>query len=181
MSGWGISCETAVGWISLDLSDDKSILAQVMAWCRQATSHYLSQCWPRPMSPFGATRPQWVKSTSDHGFSGTGGFVPPQPYQSTCTISQQARSHCRHASCISCSANNHCRASVTEDDCWLIDVFTKAFSSVQFHRMAGSFVSFMDNCNKNTVSVLQGIKCKRRTVHCEVQTFVRLFVLYQWY
>ena len=24
---------------------DKSTLVQVMAWCRQATSHYLSQCW----------------------------------------------------------------------------------------------------------------------------------------
>ena len=33
-----------------------------MAWCRQATSHYLSQCWPRSMSPHGITRPQWVKS-----------------------------------------------------------------------------------------------------------------------
>ena len=32
-----------------------------MAWCRQATSLYLSQCWPRSMSPNGITRPQWVK------------------------------------------------------------------------------------------------------------------------
>ena len=32
-----------------------------MAWCRQATSHYLSQCWPRSLSPYGFTRPQWVK------------------------------------------------------------------------------------------------------------------------
>ena len=55
---------------------------QVMAWCRQATthylsqcclsqccqccltapSHYLSQCWPRSLSPYGVTRPQWVES-----------------------------------------------------------------------------------------------------------------------
>ena len=27
----------------------------------QATSHYLSQCWPRSMSPYGVTRPQWIK------------------------------------------------------------------------------------------------------------------------
>ena len=40
---------------------DKSTLFQVMAWCRQATSHYLNQCWPRSMSPYGVTRPQWVK------------------------------------------------------------------------------------------------------------------------
>ena len=31
-----------------------------MAWCHQATSHYLNQCWPRSMSPYGVTRPQWV-------------------------------------------------------------------------------------------------------------------------
>ena len=37
---------------------DKSTLVQVMAWCRQATSHYLSQCWPRSLSPYGVTRPQ---------------------------------------------------------------------------------------------------------------------------
>ena len=24
-----------------------------MAWCRQATSHYLNQCWPRSLSPYG--------------------------------------------------------------------------------------------------------------------------------
>ena len=46
----------------LDLTDDKSTLVQVMAWCHQSTSHYLSQCWPRSMSPYGVTRPQWVNS-----------------------------------------------------------------------------------------------------------------------
>ena len=45
----------------LNLTDDKSTLVQVMAWCRQATSHYLSQSWPRFMSPYGVTRPQWVE------------------------------------------------------------------------------------------------------------------------
>ena len=49
--------------MSLDLTDDKSTLVQVMAWCRQATSHYLSQCWPRSMSQYGVTRPQWVNSS----------------------------------------------------------------------------------------------------------------------
>ena len=58
--GWGISCEIALIWMSLDLTDDQSTLVQVMAWCRQATSHYLSQCWPRSLSPYGVTRPQWV-------------------------------------------------------------------------------------------------------------------------
>ena len=31
-----------------------------MAWCRQATSHYLSQCRPKYLSPYGISRPQWV-------------------------------------------------------------------------------------------------------------------------
>ena len=56
--GWGIYCEIALRWISMNPTDDKSTLVQVMAWCHQATSHYLSQCWPRSMSPYGVTRPQ---------------------------------------------------------------------------------------------------------------------------
>ena len=43
-----------------DLSGDKSTFVQVMAWCRQATSHYLHQCRPTSMSQHGITRPQWV-------------------------------------------------------------------------------------------------------------------------
>ena len=58
--GWGVSYEIALRWIPLDLTDDMSTLVQVMAWWRQATSHYLSQCWPRSMSPYGVIRPQWV-------------------------------------------------------------------------------------------------------------------------
>ena len=54
----------------LDLTDDKSTLVQVMACCRQATSHYLSQCWPRFMSPYGVTRPQRVKKTSQLHITG---------------------------------------------------------------------------------------------------------------
>ena len=51
------------GWTCphMSVTYDKSTLVQVMAWCRQATSHYLSQCWPRSLSPYGVTRPQWVK------------------------------------------------------------------------------------------------------------------------
>ena len=54
--------------MSLDLTDDKSTLAQVKAWCHQATSHYLSQCWPRSLSPYGVTGPQWVNSLAPGGF-----------------------------------------------------------------------------------------------------------------
>ena len=57
IDGWGISCEIALIWMSLDFTDDQSTLVQVMAWCHQATSQYISQCWPRSLSPYGVTRP----------------------------------------------------------------------------------------------------------------------------
>ena len=50
----------ALRWMPQDLTDDKSTLVQVMAWCRQATCHYLSQCWLSSLSPYGVARPQWV-------------------------------------------------------------------------------------------------------------------------
>ena len=37
-------------WIQENTFDDKSTLVEVMAWCHQAASHYLSQCWPKSMS-----------------------------------------------------------------------------------------------------------------------------------
>ena len=62
IDGWGISLEIALIWMSLDFTNDQSILVQVMAWCCQATSHCLSQCWPRSVSPYGVVRPEWVNS-----------------------------------------------------------------------------------------------------------------------
>ena len=59
---WDTCSEIALRRMSLDLTDDKSTLVQVMAWYRQATSHYLNQWWPRSLSPYGVTRPQWVKT-----------------------------------------------------------------------------------------------------------------------
>ena len=54
------SCETGLRWVWQNPTDDKSTLAQVTAWCPQATSHYLSHCWPRSMSPYDVTRSQWI-------------------------------------------------------------------------------------------------------------------------
>ena len=61
--GWGTYCEIALRWMSLDLNDrdDKSTLVQIMAWCRQATHHYLNQCWPMYVVLRCVIRPQWVK------------------------------------------------------------------------------------------------------------------------
>ena len=43
-----------------NITNEKSTLVQVMGWCRQVPSHYLSRSWPRSLSPYGITRPQWV-------------------------------------------------------------------------------------------------------------------------
>ena len=59
-----ISCEIALIWMPQNHTNDMSTLAQIMAWCHQAPSHYLSQCWPRFTSPCGITRPQWVTMKS---------------------------------------------------------------------------------------------------------------------
>ena len=56
IDGWDTCCEIAHRRMSLDLTDDKSTLVQVMAWCHQATSHYLSQCWPSFLLLYGVTR-----------------------------------------------------------------------------------------------------------------------------
>ena len=69
IDSWGISCDIALIWMSLIFTDDRSTLVQVMAWCRQATSHYLSRCWFRSMSPNGVTRPQWVDLWSHYAES----------------------------------------------------------------------------------------------------------------
>ena len=55
------SHDNAVWWMPQDLSDDKSTLVQVMAWCHQATSHYLGQCWLISLPPYAIARPQWVE------------------------------------------------------------------------------------------------------------------------
>ena len=38
-------CEIAPRQMPQNTFEDKWTTVQVMAWCRQATSHYLSQCW----------------------------------------------------------------------------------------------------------------------------------------
>ena len=61
-SSLGAHCESALGWMSLNLINERSTLVLVMAWSHQATSNYQDQCWPRVMTPYGTTTPQWVKT-----------------------------------------------------------------------------------------------------------------------
>ena len=69
IDGWGIPCEIVPIWMSLDFTDDQSTLVQVMAWCRQATNHYLRQCWPRSLTPYGVTGPQCININRAHEVS----------------------------------------------------------------------------------------------------------------
>ena len=58
-SSLGTCCEVALRWM-LHQTPDQSTLVQVMTWGHLATSHYLNQCWPKSLSPYSVTRPQWV-------------------------------------------------------------------------------------------------------------------------
>ena len=48
----GIECVSCI-LPNAKLTDEKSTLFQVMPWCRQASSHCLSQCRSRSVSPYG--------------------------------------------------------------------------------------------------------------------------------
>ena len=57
------SCEIGLAWGPHNpIENSTSTLVKVMAWCRHATSHYMSQCWSSSMSPYGhwCHWPQWV-------------------------------------------------------------------------------------------------------------------------
>ena len=51
-------------WHRTCITWDESALVKVMAWCHQAPSHYLSQCW----LIHGVTRLRWVKQNC-HGYA----------------------------------------------------------------------------------------------------------------
>ena len=74
---WSVSYEKTFGWMSRDITDDKSTLVQVMVWCRQAPNHYLNQSRPKSTSPYCVTGPQCVnhsvlKASIHHNISGDG-------------------------------------------------------------------------------------------------------------
>ena len=50
-----------------NLIKQNSIVVQAMAWCHQASNLYFCQRWPRYISPYHVTNPQWVKV--GHNFS----------------------------------------------------------------------------------------------------------------
>ena len=58
---FSLICVWISGWVNNREAGDLRPYrthCDVTAWCRQATSHFMSQCWPRSMSLYGVTRPQ---------------------------------------------------------------------------------------------------------------------------
>ena len=70
-------------WMPQNSFLDKSTLVWVMAWYREATSHYLSQYWPRSVSPYGVT---WLQRVENPNLSGvdTETFLPSEIDQCKC-------------------------------------------------------------------------------------------------
>ena len=89
--------DNVLRWMPHDLTDDKSALVQVMAWCRQAISHYLNQCWPRSPTPYDLTRPQWVKSLLSNNETAKERLYPQQIAHLTWLLKKQSLNFCRHA------------------------------------------------------------------------------------
>ena len=48
--------------IWLEFTRTQRMRSQHWSISHQASSHYLNQFWPRPVSPYGVTMPQWVNS-----------------------------------------------------------------------------------------------------------------------
>ena len=78
ISSLAIGCATALRWMPQNVTNEKSLFVQIIAWCRQARSHYLNQCWPSSTSPYSVTKPQWVikyKSYVSASPMGQGGHI----------------------------------------------------------------------------------------------------------
>ena len=60
---WGVINANVFDTLHIDVFT----LGKAMAWRRQSTSHYPSQCWRWSISSYVVTRPQWVMMTSSNG------------------------------------------------------------------------------------------------------------------
>ena len=49
-------------FVPKDLTDNKTALVHIMAWCHQATNHCLNKCSPCSSTAYAATRPHWVNT-----------------------------------------------------------------------------------------------------------------------
>ena len=84
-----MSCEITPKWMSLDLTEDESLLVQVMAWCHQATGHnwanvdtvlchHMASLGPNELTRWFEVT--WLKDT---GSSASNGHQDDIPYYNT--------------------------------------------------------------------------------------------------
>ena len=128
-----------------DPTDDKSTLVQVMAWCRQAPSHYLNQCWPRSLSSYGVTRPQWVKlDWPDLVISGSlNGMVIHVRFVSEPTVYNEIA----YLWSINDIRSNHCKTTLGPIICVLCHIFHNPMSSWWYSGVPFLYgPTFIKNC-----------------------------------
>ena len=70
------SCVFGLRWVPENTIKDKSALLQIMAWCYQATSHNLRQCWTISLLLYNVTRPQWVNYTAFEVSEWMNAYIP---------------------------------------------------------------------------------------------------------
>ena len=75
--------------MSFGLTEDGATLVQAMAWYHQATSHCVDQCWRRSLSPYGVTRPPWVKPLLKVVYITDEYYIPLQTTTTTTTKEQK--------------------------------------------------------------------------------------------
>ena len=146
----------ALEWMPGDLIDGKSTLVQVVAWCRQAASHYLNQCWQRHLMPYGVTRPHWVNCTVM-----TWLFVPVERLWRECQ-----RSCLCHAGGAVCGRRGG-REHLRDPQFWLArtlpTVGGPAWLQLHFHgnhgRVSRTFQSYAEFISGNMKNYLHFLSC----------------------
>ena len=119
---------------------EKSTLVQVMAWCHQATSHYLNQCWPRSLTPYGVTGPQWVKPPI--GYPGQEKFNKQMVYQFFLWSKQ----------CLNESINIHMvRKDENNQDFWILKLQSDTNIFVSLDCSISDIPAEIDGCVKQYI------------------------------
>ena len=184
LNGWGISCESALIWMSLDFTDDQSTLVQVMVWCCRATSHYLSQWWPRSLSSYGVTRPEWVECVTLQPISMTDLLSAsnetdlrwkPQNYANDKSVSVQVMAWCRQAT--SHYLNQCWPSSVSSHDVTIYGLRSR-FPFVLYAVPLYNTVTFLQNThNRQPMSHPRGrgIGCLWGSPECDLTSTLYLY------
>ena len=152
-----------------------------MAWCHQATSHYLNQCGPRSMAPHGITRLQWVKWTE------RGILFPGDNYWDNKTSTQPSFwSHCKWHKSLGCTIRFHNKKYLArKTSCLLLQNVTIIQVILQWSYM--STMAFKINgclfisCLKLATKQISMGYCKKEVTPVRYQWGYVFLALIHWY